>query len=327
MRKIKFALLGYGFIGQKHAYFIDLEEFAELTAIIDDKADAATYPSVEDFIKSDGNKTDVVCVSTPNGLHYRHAKILLEAGYHVIVEKPMALKARSAMELKRISEQTGKKLFVVMQNRYSPASKWVHDLVNSNALGEIFLVQVNCFWNRDERYYKQGRWHGSKELDGGTIYTQFSHFVDMLYWCFGEVKDIKAELFDFNHKNITEIEDSGFVRFSFVKGGEVQFNFSTSCHGRNLESSITVLAEKGSIKLGGQYMDTLLHCDVEGLENPVIESYSESFGPYKGNAANHRFVIRNVVECLNGVADQDTPLEDGIKVVEIIENMYNSVID
>lgn len=322
MKKIKFAIVGLGFIGKKHQFFIQNDPNAELTATIDPYTEA-DYQSIDEFIRQD-NETDVVCITTPNALHSEHAIQLMNAGYHVVVEKPLAIKYSSAKALLQASQDTEKKVFVVMQNRYSPASKWLKSMVDEDRLGDLFMVQINCFWNRDERYYKGKNWHGKKDLDGGSLYTQFSHFVDLLYWCFGEMIDFSSEFFDFNHQGLTEFEDSGVVQFKFKHGGHGQFNFSTSCHSRNLESSITILSSKATIKIGGQYMENIEHCDIDNYTYSEVQPYTEQFGKFTGNSANHRFVISNVVKTLNGEAEPDTDLMDGVEVVKAIEEMYNS---
>lgn len=322
MNKVKFAVLGSGFIGKKHQFFIEREEQAELIATIDEKVEA-DYVSLHDFITAKP-EVDVVCVTTPNALHAEHAIALLNAGYHVVVEKPMALRYKAAEQMRRAAEDAGKQIFIVMQNRYSPAAKWLKDIVGQDRLGELFMVQVNCFWNRDERYYNGQNWHGTTTLDGGSLYTQFSHFIDLLYWCFGEITDHRSNFFDFNHQTLTEFEDSGMLEFRFKDGGAGQFNFSTSCFQKNLESTITIISSKATIKIGGQYMDDIQHCEIDNYSYEQIEPYKEEFGKYKGNSANHRFVIRNVVDTILGQSQADTSIEDGVAVVKTIEDFYKA---
>src|SRR5690606_4932697 len=156
--------------------------------------------------------------------------------------------------------QVHRQVFVVMQNRYSPPAVWMKELVDSGRLGKIFMVQLNCYWNRDERYYTPESWHGTKELDGGTLFTQFSHFVDILYWLFGDIIRIQGRFRDFNHQALTDFEDSGLVSFDFINGGMGAISYSTAVWSRNLESSMTVIAENGSVRIGGQYMNKVESC-------------------------------------------------------------------
>ena len=204
-----------------------------------------------------------------------------------------------------------------MQNRYSPPSVWLKDLVEKGVLGKIFMVQINCFWNRDERYYKKGGWHGTKTLDGGTLFTQFSHFIDLMYWCFGDITNINAHLRDFSHQELTEFEDSGSVSFDFVEGGMGTINYSTAVWDKNLESSITVITENGSLKVGGQYMDKVEYCHIKNYEMPILKPLNAM-----DKSSNHHFVIENVVNVLRGKSLITTNALEGMKVVEIIERIY-----
>ena len=188
------------------------------------------------------------------------------------------------------------------------------------------MVQLNCYWNRDDRYYNPNSWHGKKQLDGGTLFTQFSHFIDIIYWLFGDIEKIHASLRDFNHHSLTEFEDSGVVTFDFVNGGMGVMNFSTSVWDKNLESSMTVIAEKGSLKIGGQYMERVEYCHIKNYQMPHLAptSPANNYGAYKGSAQNHHLVIDNVVEVLKGKASITTNALEGLKVVEMIERIYSN---
>lgn len=211
-----------------------------------------------------------------------------------------------------------------MQNRYSPPSVWLKDLLDTEKLGNIFMVQINCYWNRDNRYYKPESWHGKGDLDGGTLFTQFSHFIDLMYWYFGDIKNIQAKFADFNHKELTDFEDSGFVSFDFVNGGMGSINYSTSIWDKNLESSITVIGENGSLKVGGQYMNEVEYCHIKDYEMPELAPTNpgNDYGAYKGSAANHHYIIENVVDVLKGRNSITTNALEGLKVVDIIERIY-----
>jgi predicted dehydrogenase len=213
-----------------------------------------------------------------------------------------------------------------MQNRFSPPSIWIKEMIESGRLGKIYMVQLNCYWNRDDHYYKTDSWHGKKNLDGGVLYTQFSHFVDIMYWLFGDIHNIQSKLDCFNHKHSTEFEDSGFVLFDFVEGGMGSLNFSTCAWDKNLESSMTIIAENGSIKIGGQYMNEVEYCHVKDYTMPELAATNQSndYGAYKGSAQNHNFVIDNVIKVINGNSSISTNALEGMKVVEIIERIYNS---
>lgn len=332
--KIKFAVVGCGHIGKRHAEMISRNPSAELAALCDilpestlgmEACSAPFFSSIEDLLASD-IAIDVVNVCTPNGLHASMAIQAVSAGHHVVIEKPMALNRSDAENVLLTAEHKKKFVFCVMQNRYSPPSVWIKELLESGKLGNIYLVQVNCFWNRDERYYKSGSWHGSASLDGGTLYTQFSHFVDLMYWLFGDITNIRARFADFNHKDLTEFEDTACISFDFNRGGMGCFNYSTSVWNKNLESSITIIAEHGSVKIGGQYMNEVEYCHVKDYIMPELAPTNpgNDYGAYKGSAQNHHYVIDNVVNVLTGKEScATTNAFEGYKVVDIIGRIYD----
>jgi predicted dehydrogenase len=331
--RITFAVIGFGHIGRRHATIINQYEGCALVAVVDPSAEAINYslyplsvPSFDslDAMYESGLRPDVVNIATPNGLHCTLAVNALKHGSHVVIEKPMGLTKAECEEVIFTSLQVSKQVFVVKQNRYSPPSKWLKDVVSTGTLGNILMVQVNCYWNRDDRYYKKGGWKGTKDLDGGSLFTQFSHFIDIMYWVFGDIKDIKGRLASFNHHELTDFEDSGMVNFEFVNGGFGCINYSTSLWDTNMESSITVVGTKGSLKIGGQYMNEIEYCHIQNYELPALEPTNppNDYGPFKGSAANHHFVIENVVNTLEGKDTITANALEGLKVVEIIERIY-----
>ncbi len=339
MKKIKFAVVGFGHIGKRHAKIIHEHPESELKAYVDIDAerledgrvlgyDAQAFNSIEDFLAAGLTDIDVVSICTPNYLHAPYAIQLLEERYHVVIEKPMALSRAACEQVVFKSLQVSRNVFVVKQNRYSPPSKWLKSIVQDGTLGDIHLVQINCYWNRDERYYNRptNKWKGSLEKDGGTLFTQFSHFIDIMYWILGDVKNVNAKFWNFTHQHNTEFEDSGLVHFEFVNGGLGCLNFSTACWGQNMESSITIVGSKGSVKVGGQYMNEVEYCHIENYEMPELEPTNppNDYGPYKGSAANHHYIIQNVVDTLLGRDSIDTNALEGLKVVDIIERIYAS---
>lgn len=289
------------------------------------------YPSLEVMLAS-GKRVDVACICTPNGLHASQALTLLQNGIHVVIEKPMALTETDGQEVIRAARENGKEVFGVMQNRYSPASAWLKDQLDRGVLGEVLQVHINCFWNRDHRYYTlppDGRphpWHGDLALDGGVLFTQFAHFIDLLLWCFGEVDVLDARFANQNHQELHAFADSGMVHFQLRGRPETMgsLNFSTAIWRRNFESTLTVVGRKGTVKLGGQYMNEVRYCEVEGLPFPDLprSQPANNYGPYTGSAANHHFVIDNVIEVLNGKEAVATTAEEGVAVVHLIEAIY-----
>ncbi|HUM48308.1 MAG TPA: Gfo/Idh/MocA family oxidoreductase [Chitinophagales bacterium] len=339
MKKITFAIVGFGHIGKRHAQMIAAHPEAELVGIADinesERSNAAPlnvpyFDSMHDLLAAK-IPVSVICICTPNGLHAPLAIAALENGCHVVVEKPMGLTKASCEEVIFTSLKMSKQVFCVMQNRYSPPSQWLKQVIEENRLGKIFTVQVNCYWNRDDRYYHPsvqgvpGSWKGTNALDGGPLFTQFSHFIDIMYWLFGDLSDIHAQFENNNHRHSTEfIDDSGMVNFHFQNGGMGCFNYSTAVWDKNLESSITIIGEYGSIKVGGQYMDQVEYCHIKDYILPEIAPVNppNDYGAYKGSAANHHFVIQNVIDTLLGRSTITTNALEGMKVVEIIERIY-----
>ncbi|MBL4710725.1 MAG: Gfo/Idh/MocA family oxidoreductase [Flavobacteriales bacterium] len=334
--KIKIAVVGCGRIGKRHASMIKINSDAELVALVDidgflekellEEFEVPFFNSLEALIVS-GIQPDVINICTPNYLHASQAITALKNKSHVVVEKPMALSKVDAEEVIHESLKVNKRVFCVMQNRYSPPSRWLKEIIENGSLGKIYMANINCFWNRDSDYYKGGSaeyWKGKLDKDGGTLFTQFSHFLDTMYWLFGDITNIKASFYDFNHQDTTEFEDSGLVQFDFVKGGSGSLNYSTAVYGQNMESSLSIIGEKGSVKVGGQYMNEIVYCHIKDYEQPVLEETlpPNDYGKYKGSAANHQFVIQNVVDALNKNEIVTTNSLEGLKVVEIIENIY-----
>ncbi len=333
--KIKFAIIGYGHIGSRHADFIRANPACELTAICDSRpagelpsglpSGVPFYDDQDDLLTRD---FDLLCIATPNGLHERHALKALEKGVHVLIEKPMALTAASCAAIMRRAEERNRHVFTVMQNRYSPPSVWLKELLNRRALGKIFLVTINGFWNRDEHYYRRDAWRGSPDLDGGTLFTQFSHFIDSLLWLFGDIRDIGARFANFSHTGTIGFEDSGIVTFNFVQGGMGSLNYTTSVRNANLESSLTIIGEKGTVKISGQYMDEVTFCDIPGEPAPgLVSSPATSLIPnlppgFSRPSTNHAFVFENIVSVLKNGHPPDIDPHEAYKVVETIEKIY-----
>jgi len=332
MKPVKFAVIGCGHIGKRHAEMICRNPKAALVALIDVKEKSSLninaynvpfFQSLEEFLQS-GIAADVINIATPNGLHAQQALQCLNAQKNIVIEKPIAITKADAEKIIFKALNVHKYVFAVMQNRYSPPSVWIKEMIESGKLGKIFMVQMNCYWNRDKRYYKKDAWHGTKKLDGGSLFTQFSHFVDIFYWLFGDIQNIQTKLRCFNHEGLTEFEDSGLVTFDIVNGGIGSINFSTSVWDKNMESSMTLIAENGSIKIGGQYMEQIEYCHVKDYTMPQLPKTNpgNDYGGYQGSAANHAYVIENVINVIHSNSSITTNALEGLKVVDIIERIY-----
>lgn len=328
--KVRFTIVGFGNIGKRHAAQILNNSATELVAICDVKTEAmidapanvATYTDIDELLRN--VDCEVVCICTPNYLHEPHSIAALAAGRHAVVEKPMALSTSECDNMIAAAKKHDKKIFAVKQNRYNPPVHEVKKLVNSGALGKVYMIEVNCFWNRGDAYYAHSDWRGNKERDGGCLFTQFSHFVDILYYLNGSIIDAKGTIANFAHQHNTEIEDTGSFVMKAENGAIVSFNFTTCSYQRNMEGSITIFAEKGTIKIGGQYLNTIEYQQLAGEALPPINitAKSNDYGLYQGSMSNHDKVIQNVVDVLHHNHPIMTGAEEGREVVRMIELMY-----
>jgi UDP-N-acetyl-2-amino-2-deoxyglucuronate dehydrogenase len=334
MRKIRFGIIGCGRIAQRHAEHI--KSRGDLVAVCDvdkDKADkmaadtgAKAYYSVEDLIKS-GEKIDVVSICSPNGLHATHAISALNAGYHVLCEKPMGLNVHECGEMIKAAERMNKRLFAIKQNRFNPPVEAIKKVIDEGRLGKIYSIQLSCFWNRNPDYYKNS-WKGTLKLDGGTLYTQFSHFIDLLYWLIGDVKQVKAMMGNYSHQGIIEFEDTGVVVLEFFNGAIGTINYTVNSYKKNMEGSLTIFGEKGTVKIGGQYLNELEYQEIEGykIENLPEGNKANNYGTYQGSMSNHDKVYDNLIEVLQNNGAISTGSFEGLKTVEIIEKIYREAI-
>lgn len=328
---IRFALIGLGNIGRRHAEHILNHPDAELIAVCDcdtgkhDLIDRPFYTSVDALLSNE--KVDVVSVCTPNYLHESHAIAGLGCGAHVIVEKPMALSVAECDRMITAAEAADKLIFAVKQNRYNPPVAAVKDLILSDRLGKIYLVQVNCFWNRSDNYYAQSDWRGKKAKDGGCLFTQFSHFVDILYYLNGTISSVQGTIANFAHQHNTEFEDTGSFVMQGANGSLINFNFTTAAYAKNMEGAITLFGEKGTVKIGGQYLNTIEYQQLEGEALPPINisAKNNDYGLYQGSMSNHDKLIDNVVRVLQHGDSIMTTAAEGREVVRMIEMMYQSV--
>lgn len=332
MNTIKFALVGCGRIGGRHAHHI--KNMGVLVAVCDIdpvKADsiskeygAKAYYSIEAMLSS-GVDADVVAICTPNGLHAQHTIASLKARFHVLCEKPMALSVHDCGEMIKTAENANRRLFIVKQNRFNPPVAAVKKAIDDGKFGKLYSVQLSCFWNRNEDYYKDS-WKGTKDLDGGTLYTQFSHFVDLLYWMIGDIRTINSIIGNLGHKQIIEFEDSGAVALEFHNGAIGTINYSVNSYKKNMEGSLTIFGEKGTVKIGGQYLNELEYQNFENFEIKDLPPGNppNNYGQYHGSMSNHDHVYKNVIEVLTEQGVIATNGFEGLKTVEIIDRIYSA---
>ncbi len=327
---ITFALIGCGRIGQRHAQHIN--NFGKLVAVCDiDKAKATelgnTYKTTvfTDITTLLGQvKADVISICTPNGFHASQTIQALKAGFHVLCEKPMAINVFDGEQMVNQALKSNKRLFIVKQNRYNPPVDAVKNLIDAGKLGKIFSVQLNCFWNRNPQYYNDSDWKGTKALDGGTLFTQFSHFIDLLYYLIGDIKEVKAYTANFNHTKEMEFEDTGVVVLKFYNEVLGTINYTVNSFGKNMEGSITIFAEKGTVKIGGQYLNELEYQNFDGFKIDDLPKGNppNKYGQYVGSMSNHDLVYQNIQDVLTNGGVIATNGFEGLKTVEIIDKIY-----
>lgn len=332
MNKVKFAVVGCGRIGNRHGEHIN--KLGQLSAVCDiDKAKAdalakefgaKAYYSIDSLL-ADHKAMDVVSVCTPNGFHAEHTIKSLKAGCHVLCEKPMALSVHDCGEMIKAAEAANKRLFIVKQNRFNPPVAAVKKAIDDGHFGKIYSIQLTCFWNRNEEYYKNS-WKGTKALDGGTLYTQFSHFIDLLYWMIGDIRKVHAFVDNLAHKEIIEFEDTGVIACEFYNGAIGTINYTVNSYKKNMEGSLTIFGEKGTVKIGGQYLNELEYQSFENFEikNLPAGNPPNNYGQYQGSMSNHDQVYKNVIDVLTNQGVIATNGFEGLKTVEIIDKIYSA---
>lgn len=330
-KKIKFAIIGCGRIAQRHAEHIHKHGNLISVCDIDEtkahflsrKYNTQAYYKFDDLLKIGG--FDVLSVCSPNGLHAEHSIKALNAGFNVICEKPLAIDVNDCGEMIKAAEKSNKRLFAIKQNRFNPPVVAVKEAIDSGKLGKIYSIQLSCFWNRNDDYYRNS-WKGTKDLDGGTLYTQFSHFIDLLYWMIGDVKKVYAMTNNFAHQGIIEFEDTGVIALEFYNQALGTINYTVNSYGKNMEGSLTIFAEKGTVKIGGQYLNELEYQNIEEFEikNLPEGNTANNYGTYVGSMSNHDKVYENLVEVLTNNAPINANAFEALKTVEIIDKIYQS---
>lgn len=330
---IRFAIIGCGKIAHRHAEHIISK--AELKAVCDTdilkaenfakKYQVDWYSSIEELFRNQNFEVAVIC--TPNGLHSEQTVYAIQNGVHVICEKPMAISVKDCQLMLDAAQKNKKELFIVKQNRYNPPVVELKKAIDEGKLGRVFSIQLNCFWHRDSSYYKEENWRGTKALDGGVLYTQFSHFIDLMLWLMkDEVADVTSLMNNYLHKGITEFEDTGIVSLRFLNGAIGSIHFTTNSYRKNMEGSITVFGEKGTVKIGGEYLNQLVYQQIEDFT--IVENQStippNQYGNYTGSMSNHGLFYDNVLDVLENKAEKTTDMYEAMKTVDLIERIYQS---
>ena len=331
---LKFAVVGCGHIGKRHVSVIQKEADARLVAVCDIdpekmKREDITGNKLETFTDYDlmlaESDFDIICICTPHGLHAEMSIKAAKAKKHVLVEKPMGLNVAESEEMIRVAEENEIRLFVVKQNRFNTPIKLTHKALKENRLGKILMVQCNVMWNRNQAYYQQSSWRGNKESEGGALHTQVSHFIDLMVWWFGNIKESKTIMDTLNHE--IEIEDAGVSALRFESGVIGSLFWTTCVYNVNYEGSITIIGEKGTIKIGGKYLNEIEFWDVQSYPLPADQEFDDKpneYGTYQGSSSNHDQLIHDmipqIIQNRRGVVEG----EEGMKTIKAIEKIYQN---
>jgi predicted dehydrogenase len=331
---IKFAVVGCGNIGTRHLAVLDAQPRAKIVALCDIEAFkcekySVLYGNVPYFTDYSEllakTAPDVINICTPHSLHAPMAIAAARAHRHVLVEKPMALTTFECEAMVAEAERAGTRLMVVKQNRYNIPIVLTNQALKDKKLGRIFMVQCNVLWNRLDSYYRDSPWRGWKRSEGGALYTQVSHFLDLMIWWFGDVLEAQSSIATKNH-NI-EIDDCGESILRFSTGVMGALNWTTCVYNKNYEGSITIIGEKGLIRIGGEYLNRIEKWDVEACPLDADIGYVDkpnAYGNYQGTSSNHDKVISDVVADLLQGHHNTVDGQAGLKTVHAIELIYRA---
>ncbi len=333
-RRIRFALVGCGRISGNHFSAIERhKERAELVAVCDvdpaalEKAVAATgakgFRSLEALLA--GSDADAVILATPSGLHSAQAVEVAAAGRHVITEKPMATRWQDGKQMVEYCDRAGVQLFVVKQNRRNPTLQLVKKAIDRKRFGRIHMVALNVFWHRPQEYYDSARWRGTWEFDGGAFMNQASHYVDLLDWLVGPVESVHA--FTATLERNIQVEDTGVANIRWRSGALGSINVTMLTYNKNLEGSLTLLGEKGTVRLGGVAVNEIQHwefADSDPIDADVKRASYETTSVY---GVGHPLYYDNVISTLRGEAEAETDGREGLRSLELLIAIYLSARD
>jgi UDP-N-acetyl-2-amino-2-deoxyglucuronate dehydrogenase len=329
-RDVRVALVGCGRISANHFESFQKIDGLSLVAVSDNDAGRARaageaqgvpwFDSYEKMLAA--TDADVVAICTPSGLHPQHGVLAARSGRHVITEKPMAISLASADELVHACDAAGVQLFVVKQNRLNPPVQLLKRAIDKGRFGRIYLANTTVRWTRPQEYYEQAPWRGTWEFDGGAFMNQASHYVDLIQWLVGPVESVMAKTATLARR--IEAEDTGIAVMRFRNGALGTIEVTMLTYPRNLEGSITILGEKGSVKIGGtavNKVETWQFADYDD-DDKLVEAAATN--PPNVYGFGHETYYRNVLKVLRGEAVPDTDGRAGRKSLELILGIYES---
>ncbi len=333
-RKIRFALVGCGRISKNHfEALVRHSARAELVAVCDtqiDALDAATaatgvrgYASLADLLAH--SDAEVIVLTTPSGLHSQQAIACAAAGRHVVSEKPMATRFEDGQAMVRACRDAGVKLFVVKQNRLNATVQLVKRAVEAGRFGRVFLSTVNVFWTRPQSYYDAAAWRGRWDLDGGAFMNQAGHYVDLLDWLVGPVDSVHA--YTATLARDIEAEDTGVMSARLRHGGLASINVTMLTYPKNLEGSVTILGERGTVRIGGTAVNKIDHWEFDAPHEDDARVASASYGVESVYGPGHALYYDNVIATLRGEAHAQVDGYEGLRSLELLIAAYRSARD
>lgn len=328
-RKIKIALAGCGRISRNHFNAITHHQAdLELVAVCDthparleqaiSQQHVAGYANLEHMLKE--TSADVIVLSTPSGLHAEQTCLIAAYGKHVITEKPMATRWQDGLRMVKACDKAGVHLFVVKQNRHNATIKALKKAIDANRFGRIYLVSSNVFWTRPQSYYEQDQWRGTWEFDGGAFMNQASHYVDLLDWLIGPVESVQSMMGTLA-RNI-EVEDTGVLNIRWRSGALGSMSVTMLTYRQNLEGSITILGEKGTVRLSGAALNEIQHWDFEDNAQSTEEIKQLNYQVSSIYGSGHLLYYENVIKALRGEAKAQTDGREGLRSLELLVSAY-----
>jgi len=333
-RKLRLALVGCGRIAQNHiAALKQHADRAEWVAVCDNQpellAKAVALTGAQGFSSLDAllaaSDADLVVLATPSGLHPRQAIKVAQAGRHVLSEKPMATKWDEGVAMVRACRDAGVKLFVVKQNRLNATLQLVKRAVDQGRFGKLAMVTVNVFWTRPQAYYDAAPWRGRWDMDGGAFMNQASHYVDMVDWLVGPVDNVHAYTATLS-RNI-EAEDTGVMSLRLRSGALASINVTMLTHNKNFEGSITLLGERGTVRIGGVAVNKIEHWEFDAPHDDDAKVADASYGVTSVYGPGHPLYYDNVINTLRGEAHAEVDGYEGLRSLEVLIAGYRSARD
>ena len=331
-RPIRLMLLGCGRISERHAAAIQEHPELELIAVCDELPERArtagekygvpAFSSYSAMLAETDADAAVLC--TPSGLHPRHGIMAAERGLHVICEKPMATRLEEADQLVKTCDEAGVYLFVVKQNRLNPGVQLLKHAIELGRFGRVYMASVRVFWNRPQSYYDMAPWRGTWEFDGGAFMNQASHYVDLIQWLMGPVESVSAKTATLGRR--IETEDTGAAILRFRNGALGILETTMLTYPRNLEGSITILGERGTVQIGGTALNRVVEWEFAEYhdDDREAEALRVAPDPLSVYGSGHRPYYENVLRVLRGEAAPGTDGREGRKSLELILGIYES---